>query len=118
MSLGGVCLTKSCISSRLPMHVRQKAPRGAQNNIQKNYLASCDWDLQSTTSQLFGEICKWLKHADCKSVLYEFAGSNPALTTILRVVRKGGLFWFTASGRAHILSLTKAISCLAMGMRR
>ena len=40
----------------------------------------------------FGEICKWLKHADCKSVLYEFAGSNPALTTILRVVRKGGSF--------------------------
>lgn len=35
MSLGGVGLTKSCISSRLPMHVRQKAPRGARNNIQK-----------------------------------------------------------------------------------
>ena len=66
----------------------------------------------------FGEICKWLKHADCKSVLYEFAGSNPALTTILRVVRKGGLFWCTASGRTHILPFTKAISCLAMGMRR
>ena len=35
MSLGGVGLTKSCISSPLPMYVRQKAPRGAQNNIQK-----------------------------------------------------------------------------------
>jgi hypothetical protein len=35
-----------------------------------------------------GEICKWLKHVDCKSILFEFAGSNPALTTIL----KGPLF--------------------------
>ena len=35
-----------------------------------------------------GGICKWLKHADCKSVLIEFAGSNPAPTTIkVRVER-------------------------------
>ncbi len=40
-----------------------------------------------------GEICKWLKHADCKSVLYEFAGSNPALTTILKPTRKSGFFY-------------------------
>ncbi len=32
----------------------------------------------------FGEICKWLKQADCKSALIEFAGSNPALTTIFK----------------------------------
>ena len=49
----------------------------------------------------FGEICKWLKHADCKSVLYEFAGSNPALTTILRVVRKGDFLVHSLRPNSH-----------------
>ena len=66
----------------------------------------------------FGEICKWLKHADCKSVLYEFAGSNPALTTILKGRPYGRPFLVNKRTLTHILPLTKAISCLAIGMRR
>jgi hypothetical protein len=41
-----------------------------------------------------GEICKWLKHADCKSVLLEFAGSNPALTTILKRPSERAVFFY------------------------
>ena len=74
----------------MPMYVRQKAPRGAQHNIQKTTWHRAIGTYSPRFLNIFGEICKWLKHADCKSVLYEFAGSNPALTTILRVVRKGG----------------------------
>jgi hypothetical protein len=28
-----------------------------------------------------GEVAEWLKATDCKSVLSEYAGSNPALST-------------------------------------
>ena len=31
---------------------------------------------------LIGEVAEWLMAADCKSALYEYAGSNPALSTI------------------------------------
>ena len=30
-----------------------------------------------------GEVAEWLMAADCKSALYEYAGSNPALSTNL-----------------------------------
>ena len=40
---------------------------------------------------VWGEICKWLKHADCKSVLFEFAGSNPALTTTYKSLHNKSL---------------------------
>ncbi len=31
--------------------------------------------------RFFGEVAEWLKATDCKSVLSEYAGSNPALST-------------------------------------
>ena len=33
----------------------------------------------------YGEVAEWLKATDCKSVLSEYAGSNPALSTICRI---------------------------------
>ena len=32
---------------------------------------------------IFGEVAKWLNATDCKSVLFEFDGSNPSLSTTL-----------------------------------
>ena len=30
-------------------------------------------------NSFYGQVAKWLNAADCKSVLYEFGGSNPPL---------------------------------------
>ena len=35
--------------------------------------------------KMFGGVAEWLKATDCKSVLSEYAGSNPAPTTIFLV---------------------------------
>ena len=59
-----------------------------------------------------GEICKWLKHADCKSVLYEFAGSNPALTTILKTHSQEWVFFMSCSwmqAGAQLLAYARAL---------
>lgn len=43
---------------------------------------------QSSVVQIlmYGGVAEWLKATDCKSVLSEYAGSNPAPTTILLVL--------------------------------
>ena len=60
-----------------------------------------------TSSNFFhGEIPEWLKGADCKSVVYDFAGSNPALPTKKNIgvspsgkapVFGTGIRWFESS---------------------
>ena len=36
-----------------------------------------------TFGTIYGEVAKWLNATDCKSVLFEFDGSNPSLSTTL-----------------------------------
>lgn len=45
-----------------------------------------DLNIFDNTRLSIGEVAEWLKATDCKSVLSEYAGSNPALSTICVIV--------------------------------
>ena len=42
----------------------------------------------SLSTSTIGEVGKWLNPTDCKSVLLEFVGSNPTLSTNINIGEK------------------------------
>ena len=45
-------------------------------------------------NRVSGGVGEWLKPADCKSVAYGYAGSNPAPSTSLNILRADGQVTF------------------------
>ena len=50
-------------------------------------------------------MAEWLKATDCKSVLSEYAGSNPASSTKVLVVRVNGVVVSECAGVAQLVEL-------------
>ena len=72
----------------------------------------------------YGEVPEWPKGADCKSVVSDFGGSNPPLSTSKKAHRKmcffvyvsGGFRLFSSKKTANTLCVSNHLSVLTLGL--